>query len=120
METCPCRSAASKSRAPAEGCGLAARAGIEIFAVRVTKPRIPDSVMRNYEKLEEERSKLLIRVETQRVMELEAETQKKKEIIEAERAAEVSAILQETKVAEKMSEQQLQEIENEVHTHRQK
>ena len=76
--------------------------------------------MRNYEKLEEERSKLLIRVETQRVMELEAETQKKKEIIEAERAAEVSAILQETKVAEKIGEQQLQEIENEVHTHRQK
>ena len=100
--------------------GACWRAGIEIFAVRVTKPRIPDSVMRNYEKLEEERSKLLIRVETQRVMELEAETQKKKEIIEAERAAEVSAILQETKVAEKMSEQQLQEIENEVHTHRQK
>jgi len=88
--------------------------------VRVTKPRIPDSVMRNYEKLEEERSKLLIRVETQRVMELEAETQKKKEIIEAERAAEVSEILQETKVAEKIGEQQLQEIENEVHTHRQK
>ena len=88
--------------------------------MRVTKPRIPDSVMRNYEKLEEERSKLLIRVETQRVMELEAETQKKKEIIEAERAAEVSEILQETKVAEKIGEQQLQEIENEVHTHRQK
>ena len=86
----------------------------------MTKPRIPDSVMRNYEKLEEERSKLLIRVETQRVMELEAETQKKKEIIEAERAAEVSEILQETKVAEKIGEQQLQEIENEVHTHRQK
>ena len=68
--------------------------GIEIFAVRVTKPAIPVSIMRNYEKLEVEKSRLLIKVETQKVMELEAETQKLRDIIKAQQDADVSAIEQ--------------------------
>lgn len=32
--------------------------GIEILSVRVTKPRIPESVRRNFEQMEEERTKV--------------------------------------------------------------
>lgn len=32
--------------------------GIEIISVRVTKPRIPESVRRNFEQMEEERTKV--------------------------------------------------------------
>ena len=32
--------------------------GIEIIGVRVTKPRIPTSIARNYEQMEEERTKV--------------------------------------------------------------
>lgn len=32
--------------------------GIEIINVRVTKPRIPDSIRRNFEEMEEERTKV--------------------------------------------------------------
>lgn len=32
--------------------------GIEIIGVRVTKPRIPDSIRRNFEQMEEERTKV--------------------------------------------------------------
>jgi regulator of protease activity HflC (stomatin/prohibitin superfamily) len=94
--------------------------GIEIFAVRVTKPAIPASIMRNYEKLEEEKSRLLIKVETQKVMELEAETQKLRDIIKAQQESEVSAIEQETAVRVKQADQQVQAIEDAVHLHRSK
>ena len=41
--------------------------GLTVFAVRVTKPKIPDQIRLNYENMEEERTKLLIAVETQKV-----------------------------------------------------
>lgn len=34
--------------------------GIEILSVRVTKPRIPESVRRNFEQMEEERTKVCL------------------------------------------------------------
>jgi regulator of protease activity HflC (stomatin/prohibitin superfamily) len=92
--------------------------GIEIFAVRVTKPAIPASIMRNYEKLEEEKSKLLIKEESRKVMELEAQTQKMRDIIRAQQEAEVSAIAQETAVHVKQTDQAIQAIEDAVHLHR--
>ena len=33
--------------------------GIQIISVRVTKPTIPDSIRRNFEQMEEERTKVL-------------------------------------------------------------
>ncbi|KAL0003714.1 hypothetical protein SO802_011275 [Lithocarpus litseifolius] len=32
--------------------------GIEIISVRVTKPKIPESIRRNFEQMEEERTKI--------------------------------------------------------------
>ena len=40
--------------------------GIEIIAVRVTKPRVPEQIRRNYEKMEAEKTQLLIAEQTQR------------------------------------------------------
>lgn len=34
--------------------------GIEIISVRVTKPTIPTSIRRNFEQMEEERTKVLV------------------------------------------------------------
>ena len=45
--------------------------GIEIIAVRVTKPRVPEQIRRNYEKMEGEKTQLLIAIETQKVVEME-------------------------------------------------
>ncbi|PQP92667.1 erlin-2-B [Prunus yedoensis var. nudiflora] len=61
--------------------------GIEIINVRVTKPAIPESIRRNFEQMEEERTKVLIAIERQRVVEKEAETKKKMAISEAEKNA---------------------------------
>lgn len=33
--------------------------GIEIISVRVTKPKIPETIRHNYEEMEEERTKVL-------------------------------------------------------------
>ncbi|KDP41298.1 hypothetical protein JCGZ_15705 [Jatropha curcas] len=89
--------------------------GIEIISVRVTKPAIPDSIRRNFEQMEEERTKVLIAIERQKVVEKEAETTKKMAISEAEKNANVSKILMEQKLMEKDSERRQQEIENHMY-----
>ncbi|KAK4764794.1 hypothetical protein SAY86_025884 [Trapa natans] len=94
--------------------------GIEIINVRVTKPRIPESIRRNFEHMEEERTKVLIAMERQKVAEREAETMKKMAISEAEKNANVSKILMDQKLMEKDSSRKQQEIENRMYLDRQK
>ncbi|KAM3754710.1 hypothetical protein ACB098_03G186500 [Castanea mollissima] len=94
--------------------------GIEIMSVRVTKPTIPESIRRNFEQMEEERTKVLIAIEKQRVVEKEAETSKKLAISEAEKIANVSKILMEQKLMEKDSARKQQEIENQIYMAREK
>ncbi|KAJ0973961.1 hypothetical protein J5N97_015926 [Dioscorea zingiberensis] len=84
--------------------------GIEIIGVRVTKPNIPSSIKRNFELMEEERTKL----------KKEAETQKKVALAEAEKNSQVSKILMEQKLMEKNSVKRQEEIENEIFMSREK
>ncbi|KAI9091935.1 hypothetical protein K1719_027870 [Acacia pycnantha] len=94
--------------------------GIEIIGVHVTKPSIPDSISRNLEQLEEERTKVLIVVERQKVAEKEAETSKKIAINKAEENANVSKILMVQTLLEKESSKRQQEIENQMYLQREK
>uniref|UniRef100_A0A8C2HQY8 Erlin-2-like n=1 Tax=Cyprinus carpio TaxID=7962 RepID=A0A8C2HQY8_CYPCA len=94
--------------------------GLIIQAVRVTKPNIPESIRRNYELMESERTKLLVAAETQKVVEKEAETERKKAVIEAEKVAQVSEIKFEQKVMEKEIEKKISEIEDGAFIARQK
>ncbi|XP_015274086.1 PREDICTED: erlin-2, partial [Gekko japonicus] len=55
--------------------------GLIIQAVRVTKPNIPESIRKNYELMESEKTKLLISAQKQKVVEKEAETERKKAVI---------------------------------------
>ncbi|GMP93814.1 hypothetical protein CsSME_00043502 [Camellia sinensis var. sinensis] len=84
--------------------------GIEIISVRVTKPTIPESIRRNFEQMEEERTKVLISMERQRVAEKEAETHKKIALSEAEK----------NKLMEKDSARREEEIANEMYNARAK
>lgn len=88
--------------------------GIEIISVRVTKPNIPSSIRRNFELMEEERTKALIAIERQKVAEKEAETQKKIALSEAEKNALVSKILMQQMLTEKDSSKRQQQIDNEM------
>eukprot|EP00271_Cylindrocystis_brebissonii_P009272 TRINITY_DN23997_c0_g1_i1.p1 TRINITY_DN23997_c0_g1~~TRINITY_DN23997_c0_g1_i1.p1 ORF type:complete len:342 (+),score=76.75 TRINITY_DN23997_c0_g1_i1:235-1260(+) len=94
--------------------------GIEIIGVRVTKPRIPHTIAQNYEAMEQERTKVMIAVEKQKVVAMEADTEKKRAVTEAEKAAHVSRILMEQRLQEKESTQQQQEIENHIFLAREK
>ena len=55
--------------------------GLFIQAVRVTKPKIPENIRRNYEAMEAEKTKLLIAEQRQRVVEKEAETERRRAVI---------------------------------------
>jgi len=57
--------------------------GIQIIAIRVTKPSIPNAIRLNYEAIEAERTKHMVAVETRRVVEQNAQTEKRKAIIDA-------------------------------------
>ncbi|KAF6151740.1 hypothetical protein GIB67_002023 [Kingdonia uniflora] len=94
--------------------------GIEILSVCITKPTIPASIKRNFEQMEEERTKVLIAMEKQMVAEKEAETQKKIALAEAEKNAQVSKILMEQKLMEKDSSKRQQEIVNHMYMAREK
>jgi len=94
--------------------------GLIIQAVRVTKPKIPEAIRKNYELMEAEKTKLLIAMQHQKVVEKDAETEKKRAIIEAEKEAQVAKIQYEQKVMEKESLQRIALIEDEMHVARQK
>lgn len=94
--------------------------GIEIISVRVTKPTIPDSIRMNFVQMEEERTKVLIAIERQKVSEKEAETQKKIAISEAEKNSHVSKIKMEQKLMEKDSARKEDEIANQMYNAREK
>ncbi|XP_061448461.1 erlin-2 isoform X2 [Rhineura floridana] len=86
--------------------------GLIIQAVRVTKPNIPETIRKNYELMESEKTKLLIAAQKQKVVEKEAETERKKALIEAEKIAQVAEITYGQKVMEKETEKRISEIED--------
>ncbi|XP_004625604.1 erlin-1 isoform X1 [Octodon degus] len=86
--------------------------GLTIQAVRVTKPKIPEAIRRNFELMEAEKTKLLIAAQKQKVVEKEAETERKKAVIEAEKIAQVAKIRFQQKVMEKETEKRISEIED--------
>merc|ERR1719273_2470353 len=61
--------------------------GLKVHSVRVTKPKIPEAIRKNYELMEAEKTKLLISTQRQKVIEKDAETERKKAVIEAEKEA---------------------------------
>jgi len=88
--------------------------GLKIHGVRVTKPKIPEAIRKNYEIMESEKTQFLISIEHQRVVEKDAETERKKAIIEAEKVSLVSRIQFEQKIMEKESLQKMEHIENKI------
>ncbi|KAI5638443.1 SPFH domain / band 7 family domain-containing protein [Phthorimaea operculella] len=89
--------------------------GLQVQAVRVTKPKIPEVIRKNYELMEAEKSKLLIAAQYQKVVEKEAETARRKAVIEAEKEAQVAKIQYEQKIMEKESIKKIELIEDSIH-----
>lgn len=94
--------------------------GIRIIAIRVTKPTIPERIKQNYEAIESERTKLAVAEQTQRLVEKQAETERKRALIEAEKAKAVEAVTLERALKQRESEQRLEAIENDMLTARAK
>merc|ERR1719210_759687 len=94
--------------------------GLKVLSVRVTKPKIPEAIRKNYELMEGEKTKLLISTQRQKVVEKEAETERKKAIIDAEKEASVAKIQYERKILEKESLQKMAKIEDSMHLAKEK
>merc|ERR1719186_1043825 len=82
--------------------------GLKVHAVRVTKPKIPEAIRKNYELMESEKTKLLI------------STQRQKAVIEAEKEAQVAKIKYEQNILEKESMQKMETINDSVHLAKEK
>lgn len=94
--------------------------GIEIIAVRITKPSIPVNIRSNYELMEAQKTSLLIAVETAKVTEKHAETARRKATIEAESVAAVSQITVQQKLHEQTGAQAAGAIADAMHGAHQK
>lgn len=94
--------------------------GLTIQAVRVTKPKIPEAIRRNFELMEGEKTKLLIAFQRQKVVEKEAETELKRALIEAEKISQVAKIHYQQKIMEKETEKRISEIEDSAYLAREK
>merc|ERR1712110_867310 len=94
--------------------------GLKVMSVRVTKPKIPEAIRKNYELMEAEKTKLMISTQRQKVVEKEAETERKKAVIEAAKEASVGKIQYERKILEKESLQKMAKIEDEMHLAKEK
>ncbi|XP_023225948.1 erlin-2-like [Centruroides sculpturatus] len=94
--------------------------GLFIQAVRVTKPKIPETIRKNYEAMEGEKTKLLIAAQKQKVVEKDAETERRKAEIDAEKVASVAKIQFEQKIMEKESLKKIAFIEDEMQLARRK
>lgn len=86
----------------------------------MTKPKIPEAIRRNYETMEQEKTQLMITTAHQQVVEKEAETDRRRAVIEAEKTAQVAKIQYEQKILGKESEKRIAEIEAEMHLARER
>merc|ERR1719411_1690872 len=89
--------------------------GLKVHSVRVTKPKIPEAIRKNYELMEAEKTKLLISTQRQKVIEKDAETERKKAVIEAEKEAMVAKIKYEQNILEKEATQKMEKITDSIH-----
>jgi regulator of protease activity HflC (stomatin/prohibitin superfamily) len=89
--------------------------GLKVLAVRVTKPKIPEAIRKNYELMEAEKTKLMISTQKQKVIEKDAETDRKKAVIEAEKEAQVARIKYEQNILEKESMATMETITDTIH-----
>ncbi|EKX50527.1 hypothetical protein GUITHDRAFT_159367 [Guillardia theta CCMP2712] len=94
--------------------------GIRIIAVRVTKPKIPEIVRRNYEEMEAQKTQYMIAVEHQKVVEKQAETERRRLQIEAETAASVASIRKQQEIMEQEAAKNVSRIKDEMHIAREK
>merc|ERR1719273_2637956 len=93
--------------------------GLKVMGVRVTKPKIPEAIRKNYELMEGEKTKLLIATQRQKVVEKEAETERKKAIISAEKEAKIAEIKNQQQIDARLAEKEIQRIEDEILKNRQ-
>lgn len=64
--------------------------GVEILAVRITKPIIPETIRVNFETMEAQRSKMMLALQNRNLLVQEAQTSKQQKIIQASSELEVS------------------------------
>merc|ERR1712013_955219 len=94
--------------------------GLKVLGVRVTKPKIPEAIRKNYELMEAEKTKLMISTQRQKVIEKDAETDRKKAVIEAEKEAQVGKIRYEQNILEKEAMQKMETINDQMHVAKEK
>lgn len=94
--------------------------GLEILAVRVTKPQVPAMIRQEFEKREAAVLGLKTAEEQRKVVEATAATEAKKRTIEAQRDADVAKITSEKEVAQQRAEQEKEAIRDQIHTAHQK
>jgi len=94
--------------------------GMEIVAVRVTKPRIPKDIQMNFERMEKEKTNLLVSQEHQKVISLESVSAKKLAEMVAETESIISDIRMRKEIMIKNATQEIDRIDNKIYSENEK
>lgn len=86
--------------------------GIEIISVRITKPKIPESLMKNYEQVEAQKTLLHIAQQEQKVKEQKADAERVGLRIKAQSEAEIAEIQLKKQMSAKEAQKRIEDIEN--------
>ncbi len=89
-------------------------AGVDIISVRVTKPRLPESVRKAFELKDAERANLALAQERARVAEIEARAQASQRKIQAETDKDVRSIAISKEIMEREGEQKKLAITDQI------
>jgi len=92
--------------------------GIEIIGVRVTKPKVPGSVLKNYESMEAERVSVMVAEQHQRLVGIQTDTRKKQDLAEAESRRIVAETSIRQMIMEAEARLNITRIDNQIHQER--
>mmetsp|Transcript_9703 Transcript_9703/g.12099 ORF Transcript_9703/g.12099 Transcript_9703/m.12099 type:complete len:322 (+) Transcript_9703:132-1097(+) len=88
--------------------------GIEIISVRLSKPLIPPILLKTFEEIEQQASKLKVVLEHEKLVVKNAETERKRQVMLAEKKKDVSDIEWEQALSKKQSEVEISRIQDEM------
>lgn len=92
--------------------------GVEVISIRITKPRIPERIRSNFEKMEQVKVEYLISSERQNVIRERELTEQKKAIISADSKLDVRVIELEKEISLKENNFKLAQIEAKIYLER--
>jgi hypothetical protein len=94
--------------------------GIELIGIRITKPRIPESIRKVFDEAENLRSKYRVLEQSEQSILTKIESERRRDVLDAEKQLSISIMTNERKLLQKNSTIEIAKIEHAIYLAREK